>query len=317
MIAGQVTASLGLPLGGVVVGLAGWRATFLVNVPLALIGIALTLLWIPADKARPARSGRSLFTELDVVGIALFGGAIAGLLVFLSELSDPLWWLLPVVAALTTALILWERRALTPFIDVRMLAANSPLRRTYLRNAATSVATYCILYGLSQWMEESRDLNPVTTGLLLLPMAVFGAVASAFVARRAAVRGPLIATGVAGVIGGVLVLFVDSQSSLVLLVVITLVFGITSGVGSVSNQAALYLQTSSDDIAVASGLLRTSTYIGAVFSASLIGITYDGGASDEGLHIIGLVLGGLGVALALAALLDRRLRPGAAAVPSP
>jgi len=43
-IAAQVTAAVGLPLGGFLVGLFGWRATFLVNVPVALWSVPLN--WI-------------------------------------------------------------------------------------------------------------------------------------------------------------------------------------------------------------------------------------------------------------------------------
>jgi len=35
-IAGMAIAALGLPLGGVLGGTAGWRTTFLVNIPVAL-----------------------------------------------------------------------------------------------------------------------------------------------------------------------------------------------------------------------------------------------------------------------------------------
>ena len=40
-IAGQVTAAVGLPLGGLLVGTLGWRATLFINSPLALIALVL------------------------------------------------------------------------------------------------------------------------------------------------------------------------------------------------------------------------------------------------------------------------------------
>lgn len=316
VIAGQVTASLGLPLGGVLVGFLGWRSTFIINVPLAILGIAMTLAWIPRDRPEDTVSTVRLTRSIDLVGIALFAGAIASLLFFLGDLRSPTWWLIPLVIALGAGLILWERRAGIPFIDVRMLAKNAPLRRTYLRNAGMSVGQYCVLYGLSQWIEQSRHLSPIATGLTLLPMAFIGAVSSGIVSRWSWLRLPLTGSGIAAALGGVLMLGLRADSSVVLVLLVSLLFGISMGVGVVGNQAALYLQSPAEDIAVASGLLRTSSYIGAVFSASLIGVTYGSEASDAGLHTIAWVLVGIGVALALAAVLDRALVRPAVAAPS-
>ncbi|WP_163509592.1 MFS transporter [Fodinicola acaciae] len=49
-VAGQVTMAVGPPLGGLLIAAGGWRSIFLVNIPLALIGAALALLWLPTDE---------------------------------------------------------------------------------------------------------------------------------------------------------------------------------------------------------------------------------------------------------------------------
>src|SRR3984885_8069487 len=68
-IAGIATASLGLPLGGVLVGAVGWRAVFFVNVPVTLIALAATLAWVSPD-GRPdrTRKARDVARDLDVIG---------------------------------------------------------------------------------------------------------------------------------------------------------------------------------------------------------------------------------------------------------
>ncbi|MFF2299315.1 MFS transporter [Arthrobacter sp. NPDC058127] len=306
-IAGQITVALGLPLGGLLVGAYGWRAIFFINVPIGVLGIIFTLLWVPADRPVARVAGESLVTALDVLGIVLFAGAIFALLGFLSNLRNPIWWLVPVVIVVAAALIWWEHRAQRPFIDVRMLRQNHPLVRTYIRNCAMMIATYCVLYGMSQWMEESRGLSPATVGLVLLPMTAVGAVASAIVSRRNQVRGPLVWSGVSVVVGAAVLGFVDSSVSILVLVVLSVIFGLTGGLSSIGNQAALYNQSDVKDIAVASGLLRTSNYIGAIFSSSLIGLAFGQTATDSGLRIISYVFGGLGILILLMATLDRAI----------
>ena len=314
-IAGAVTAALGLPLGGLLVGWAGWRSVFVINVPVAVIGIVATLIWVPADRPSAAARSQSLTRALDPAGIALFAGTVTALLVFLNDLRHPAWWLIAVIIALGSALLAWERRAELPFLDVRALGRNKPLQRTYLRNFLTLLAGYCVLYGFSQWMEESRRLSPTTVGLILLPMTAIGAVASFAVARRNLIRGPLVWTGLSVIAGGLLLLLVSSHSSILLLTGLSFVFGL-SALGQVANQSALYQQSAAEEIAVASGLLRTSGYIGTVFSSSVIAVSFGQSATDSGLHALAWVFTGLGILVTFTVLLDRTI-PGTAAPAAP
>ena len=93
-------------------------------------------------------------------------------------------------------------------------------------------------------------------------------------------------------------------SSVAVLVGMSLLFGFANGFSGFANQAALYIQAPAAEIAVASGLYRTFAYIGAIFSASLIDITLGSATNDGGFHVLGWVLGGLGILVLLLAALD-------------
>jgi MFS family permease len=54
-IAGTVTVAVGPPIGGVLVGVSGWQAAFLVNIPVAVTAFAMALCWIPRDDATATR----------------------------------------------------------------------------------------------------------------------------------------------------------------------------------------------------------------------------------------------------------------------
>ncbi len=306
-IAGQVTSALGLPLGGLLVGVWDWPAVFAVNIPLGLVGIAMTLAWLPADGPRARGSVRALARALDVTGMALFAAAVVALIAVLSDITRPNWWIAAAFVAAVAALIVWERRAQHPFIDVRMLARNGPLVRTYLRQALTLMSAYTVLYGYVQWLEEGRGLGAGVSGLVMLPMSVVAAIGAAAIARRALVRTPQLISAVAMIVGAVALTMVSATTSIVLLVVLSLVFGIVMGMNSTANQAALYTQTTPDEIGVASGLLRTASYLGAIFASALIALAFPGRATDAGLHAAAFVLVALGVAVLLLVALDRRL----------
>ncbi|MFI0939306.1 MFS transporter [Streptomyces sp. NPDC021020] len=306
-IASQVTVVVGLPLGGLLAGVWSWRALFLVNVPLALVTLVFTLIGVAPDRPVAKESRAALFTAVDVPGIALFAATVVGLLLFLSDLTSPAWWLVPVVLLLGAGLVVWERRTARPLIDVRMLGRNRRLLRTYIRQAVVALGTYTALYGLSQWMEESAGYSASQVGLIMLPLSGISIVVARLVSERGWVRMPLVLTGVSLVATGTLMLFVTHTSSVLVLLGMSALFGFANGFSGFANQAALYVQAPADEIAVASGLYRTFAYIGAIFSSSLIAIAFGHAATDSGLHGVSYVIAGIGVLVLLMSVLDRAI----------
>ncbi|KNB52412.1 MFS transporter [Streptomyces caatingaensis] len=311
-VAALGSAAVGPALGGLLTGLLGWRAVFAVNIPLAVAGLLMALAWLPADGPRDADGEREgLWTALDPPGVLLFAAALLPAMFFLTGLDGrPDWPLLAVAAAAGAALAVRERRARRPFIDLRMLAANRPLVRTYARYGASYLVIYCVLYGFTQWLEEERGYSSSVTGVLLLPMCAVAAVSSWAGSRRGTVRGPLLA-GTAAMVAAAAALAVTGPSTPVaVLVLIGAVFGLPNGLNSVANQTALYSQTPPAHTGTAAGLFRTAQYVGAVASTSLIGLVYGERATTGGLHTAATVLCGLGVLLLLATVLDRGLPGG-------
>jgi predicted MFS family arabinose efflux permease len=306
-IAAQVTVVIGLPLGGVLAGTWGWRALFFVNVPLALIVFGLTRIGVAKDDPIPSGARGNVLKAIDVPGILLFAGAVTSILVFLSDLKAPVWWLLPAFVVLLVGLIVWERRILSPLIDVRMLGRNLPLQRTYARQFLVGLGTYSALYGTSQWMEQSAKLSPDTVGLILIPFSGASILLARIISGRGWIRVPLIVAGSAMIATAAVVMQLHHDSSIPLIVGMTLLFGIMNGFSSFANQASLYLFAPAAEIAVASGLSRTFSYMGAIFSSSLIGITFRTAATDAGLHALAWVLLGIGAVSVLLVVTDRRL----------
>lgn len=306
-IAAQVVAAIGLPLGGVLTGAFGWRALFFVNIPLGVLSVILTLTGVARDGRLELAGARDVLRRIDIPGIALFAATVIALLIFLGNLAQPIWWLVPVTLVAAAALVLWERRSSSPLIDVRMLARNAPLQRTYLRQILVSLASYSVLYGVSQWMELGHGLNASQVGLVLLPLTVLSIILARVISGRGWVRVPLLLSGLVLVIAAALEQLIDHDTSVLGLVGLTILLGMTSGLAGFANQATLYVNAPAEQIAVASGLYRTSLYLGAIFSASLIGIVFGPRPTDAGLHALAWVQLALGAALVVLVVLDRRI----------
>ncbi len=312
-IAGIATASLGLPVGGVLVGALGWRSVFFVNLPVALIALVATLAWVSPDGPLDrTRSGREIASRLDLPGIGGFAAAMIALLLFLFDLPTTRWYLLAVSIALWIALVAWELRARTPFLDVRLLASNRALTRTYVRYGLVLLCVYVVLYGITQWVETVRGLSETEAGLLLLPMTLVSGLVIAPVSRRNLVRGPAIAAALTCLVASAGVLLLSSSAWIGWIIVITVLFGIAMGAAAASNQTALYAQAPAEQLGTASGLLRTFGYVGSIASSAITGIVFHTQVTDHGVHLIAWIMIGVSLALVAITLADRslRTRPG-------
>ncbi|MEV8455674.1 MFS transporter [Streptomyces sp. NPDC052095] len=310
-VAGMATAAVGPPLGGLLVGAAGWRWAFLVNVPVTLIALLMAVRLPKDPPLEPSDSGFArIARRIDLIGILGFAATMTALVVLLMDLPhlNRAALAVLVVAAVPTAR--WELRRAEPFFDLRGLTANGALTRTYLRQALTLLGVYSVMFGLTQWMEAAHGLSAVRTGLMLLPMGAVSALLSRPLARRNLVRGPVIASALSMLIGSVGIMLLDSDSPAVALVLVSLVFGVTTATTTVGNQTALYQAAPADRIGTASGLFRTFGYLGTVTSSVVGGIVFRDGVGDHGLHVLGLVLVVAGVATLLLTVLDHDLMRG-------
>ena len=140
----------------------------------------------------------------------------------------------------------------------------------------------------------------------MMPSFAVAAVVSALAARHSRVWPLLVAGAAALAAGSAGLLLLTGRSPLWLLLVISVVFGAQNGLNVVTNQTAMYAQAPADSTGTAAGMLRTSMYLGAIASASLISLSFGHAATDAGLHHLAVILTAAAALLA-ATLADRKL----------
>ncbi|MCI2421060.1 MFS transporter [Saccharopolyspora sp. K220] len=304
-VASQTISVIGPTLGGLLIGLGGWRTTFSVNIPLSAACLTLGALRLPKTPARTADTHR---TNMDLAGIALFTAMLTTLLLFLMSPHTDHWYLLLLSAAAATGLAIRELHTTQPFIDLRVLAGNIPILATFGRNLLSFTVSYAFLYGYTQWLEEGRALSPSAAGLVLLPMFLIAIVVSSLTGRRTEVRGKLIIGGTAQIIACATLLLIHPDSPIWLLVAATVIVGIPQGLNNLANQNALYHQADPARMGSTAGLLRTFTYLGAMIASAASGSFLNHGADTTGLHNLATFMTASAVLFLTATLLDRSLR---------
>ncbi|GAA1752914.1 MFS transporter [Streptomonospora arabica] len=300
-VSNQIVTVAGPTLGGLLVGAGGWHLIFALNVPLAAACLVLGTLRLPAGGAVP--SG----VRTDVLGMVLFAGSLTALMLFVMDPAAGRWYLPAVGAAAGALFVRRELAATRPFIDLRVLGGNRPLLATYARQFLAYTVTYTFLYGYSQWLQDGRGIDPASAGLLQLPMALAAIAITVPTGRNAKVRGKLVAGSLIQLTGCACLLLLTSDSPAWLLLVLATVFGVPHGLNSLANQNALYAQADPERMGASAGLLRTSTYFGALLSSAVTAAFFQDGATTAGMHGLAWPMIGAAALFLVASVADRSL----------
>jgi DHA2 family methylenomycin A resistance protein-like MFS transporter len=272
-LAGASLALAGGPLvGGVLIATLGWRAIFFINVPVALLGIALTQRF--ACETTQARDrgvdiGGQLLAvvTLSVLVAATIEGGVKGF-------GAPLVLAGFAMAAVAfAAFVTVEARGRRPMLPLHLFSD-----RTFSVTAAMGIVTNVGFYGLifvfSLLFQREQGLSPLQTGLALAPIMIgvtfantlSGRVNERFGPRRTvAVATAAAAAACAGLLG------IDGSTSYPAMVVQLAVLG--AALGSVIPVITSELLGSVDRrrSGVAAGTLNTLRQTGSAIGVALFG----------------------------------------------
>jgi EmrB/QacA subfamily drug resistance transporter len=284
--------ALGPTAGGVLVGSAGWRWVFWVNVPVGCAAIVVGRYLLPRTRER---AGAGAF---DWAGLLLLAAASTALLVAISGASGlglPVWSVIALVVAAVAAMAgFWmrERRAPSPLVDLSLLRA--PAVSVGLAGA---LCGYLVLFGplaLIPQVLTSRGTGETHAGLMLTALPAGFALAALAADRvlpsRLGNRGRCLTGGaIAALAAGVLGLTpLDSAVSVILLGVL----GIGLGLFIPANNTAIMAAVPRRVSATAGGMVNMTRGAGTALGIAVVTLA---------LHLAGAP-GRSGAGAALAAL---------------
>ncbi|TVY04229.1 MFS transporter [Cohnella terricola] len=168
---GGVGLSLGLLLGGVLTSYIGWEATFFVNVPIALLAIAMAPIVLKESKiSSKARS-------FDVGGTLSVTAGLLLIVYYLIQSPVEGWSSLrtvPYVIAGVILLILFvaiEHRSAAPLISFRLFR-NRNLTGAALTAFLFSASFGTLYYFLTLYMQDVLHYSAVQSGFSFLPLTL-------------------------------------------------------------------------------------------------------------------------------------------------
>ncbi len=307
---------IGLPLGPIV---GGWMLThvwwgwiFLMNVPVALLGLVAVLALVPESRAAE-RPG------IDFVGVALSSAGLVALMYGVVQAGTGGWgsWsaIGPAVLGLAVlaGFVLWELRLTgqqggQPLVDLSLFRSGSFTWGMVL-TALGAFGLFGVLFALPQYFQAILGVDPEGSGLRLLPVIaglVIGAVPADRVAARLGAK-ITIAAGFAIVVAGLAAgTTMTATSGDGFIAAWTFVTGAGAGLGFATAASTALVELSAERSGVGSALLQTVIKLGPAFGASILGSILNSTYQGQ-LHLAGLtsqaasavqasVFGGLAVA---------------------
>ena len=274
---GAVGAAIGPLLGGVATQVLSWRWLFALAAPCAaLVGVAASMFVAESRDAHPPATADVTGAWTSTAGLAL--------LVYAGTSGAQAGWFRPrVVLGLLCGVgfLLWftlaERRSPAPLVPATV-ARNRLFTLAAAVAFLSNVAFAAVMFFLTLYLQQIRDLGPTMTGVVFLaltvPLMALSPLLGRFVHRLG--QAGVMAAGMSVLVISFLVLATLDATSGILLAIAGLAL---SGAGQAfafngSNEAAL-AEISDDDMGVASGAVNGIRQLGAVAGLAVTGALFD------------------------------------------
>lgn len=265
------SAAAGPVLGGLLTEAFSWRAVFLVNLPVALATVLLTLRVVPETR-HPHR--------IDALGGLTFTVAIGGAVYALVEGGERGWSSsVPPFAVALVALALFvavEIRTAAPLLDLALFR-----RPAFVVLMVTAVVMQASAFGhlayVSLWLQSVLSLSPLRAGLVALPLSLAAFAVSAGVGRLLHGASPRLPVGLGMLLigaGGLLGLLIGPGSSWPVLLPALVVIGLGVGLGTPVLVSAALATVPPQRAGMAGGAVNTFRQFGLAMGVAVLGTLF-------------------------------------------
>jgi len=266
--------SIGVTLGGILTDSLDWHWIFLVNFPIGIAVVALSLKLLPAARIEGAA------VKLDVAGAITVTSALMLAVYAIVNGNQNGWTSAQTLGMLGAAAVLL---AVFLVIESRVESPLMPLRLFRLRNLATAnvigilwaAAMFAWFFLAALYMQLVLGYTPLEVGLAFLPanliMGVFSLGLSAKLVMRFGIRAPLAVGLVLAAAGMVLFVRAPVDGSFIVDVLPSMML-LGLGAGTAFNPVLLAAMSDVDqsEAGLASGVVNTSFMMGGAVGLAVL-----------------------------------------------
>lgn len=278
---GSVASLVGPVVGGFIVGTVGWQGIFLLHVPVGVLAIVLSGLWVPRLP--------TYAKKIDVPSVIVSFVGMTSLVFAIQqgpEFGWP-WWLLIIGFICLYWFVRLQTRVDEPLV---------PLGIFHNRNfslAAFSIATMgftvsSMMLPIMVWLQDGRGLDSSRAGLMMVPMAIIAMIGSPLVGPFSDRYHPRVMSMVGFGISAVSLvvaswIMLSDAPTYYFLFAIGL-YGLGSSFIWAPNSATAMRDVDLAYMGAASGVYNTTRQIGSVLGAAMVGAAMQVGSVALGLE---------------------------------
>ncbi len=267
--------AIGPPLGGILTQSFGWHSIFLVNVPIAIITIALAVWKLNECEILDKK------VSFDISGAIAFAVGLITILLGLTLGNTDGWLSANVLILVIISIISFvmfirieQKKGENGLFDLRLFTKNRLFAAANFSAFLNYTAYYGSTFVISFYLQRVLGIDIGTTGLILLAMPLImciispisGSLSDKVGSRTLATLGMIIMA-----VGLFLISTLDMNTSIAIVVIYLVILGIGMGMFSSPNTSAVMKSVRKDKTGVASGMLSTMRTVGQSLSLVLMG----------------------------------------------
>jgi EmrB/QacA subfamily drug resistance transporter len=269
--------SVGPVLGGWLTDQFNWHTVFMINLPVGLIALIFSALFITKDK--PEFDSE----RFDFLGAVLFFLGLISLLLGLNQGHEWQWLSFPTLATILSSIILFrlffnvEKKCIAPMLDINLFH-----NRLFTLSTITAILNYmCVnssIFLMPFYLIQGRGLSPSQAGLILIAQPITMAIIapiSGTISDRIGSRIPTTFGMCLIAVGLYLLSTLESSTPFQFIILSLLILGLGIGIFISPNNSALMGSSPSHRQGIAAGLLATARNVGMVLGVGLSGAIFN------------------------------------------
>ena len=259
-------------IGGWLVGVFGWRAAFLVHVPMCTAALVVGL-WLVKAEWRANVAGR-----FDFVGSLLYTISIVTFMYGISSLPH----LRSIAMIVLGVLGFWmffhhQHNRQDPLFDVSLFYTNRVFTMSCLASVIMYTATFANVVLISLHLQYLRDMSPAAAGVVLMAQPFVMAIVSPYAGKVSDRLEPRVIASVGmgfTALGLMLLASISTTTALGLIVTYLMITGLGFSLFSSPNANAIMGSVEKNQYGIAASSVATMRVIGQVSSMGVVAMAF-------------------------------------------
>lgn len=262
-----IGASLGLVIGGLFASLLSWRDGFLINLPIALIMLVLTAIYIPSSQVHQKQS-------LDILG-SIYSFVMMLSLIYGIVGENARWISILLFVIMLVLFIKRERNFKNPLVPLHLFT-NKERLGAYIARFFYMGGMLSLWFLTPQMMQTNLGFTPLQAGIGFFPLTIVNFLVALTVSKLTHKFGneKLLVVGIFITMVGVsgLILFSPSLGYLLGIALPMILMGVGQGLTLSPLTVSGVAEVNQQESGAASGLVNVFHQIGGSFGVSFISI---------------------------------------------